>query len=252
MEKQGRRPISNIGFFGITYLKQQNPYIVAWWSAVFPGFGHYLLNQYLRAMLLTLCEKSMNFLAHINEAMVYTFCGQFEMAKSVLEPRWAFAYLTVYLIAIGDSFRSALFQNKLYHLAMLENQKMDCLKFIPTGVQYLEKKDPYIGAVYSFFFPGLGQLYNHRFMLAIYAMVWWLIYISMSRMHESLFNLLLGNLEVSISMLHRHWLLFMPSVMGGSIYYSYRTTVDQNQLFRIEQRQYFSNRYQDASFRIFP
>lgn len=88
-------------------------------------------------------------------------------------------------------------------------------------------------------------------MLAIYAMVWWLIYVSMSRMHESLFNLLLGNLEESISMLHRHWLLFMPSVMGGSIYFSYRQTVDQNQLFRIEQRQYFSKRY-DASFRIFP
>jgi hypothetical protein len=144
MGNQARRPVSNISFFGITYINQQNPYMVAWWSAMFPGFGHYLLNQYVRAMLLTLSEVATNTLSHINETMVYTFCGQFELAKSVLEPRWAFGYLTIYLIAMGDSFRLALYQNKLYHLAILENKKIDCMKFSPTGVHDLEKKSPFI------------------------------------------------------------------------------------------------------------
>jgi hypothetical protein len=238
--------------FGITHLKQQNPYMVAWWSAVFPGFGHYLLNYYVRATLMTLSEVTTNTLAHINEALMYSFSGQFELAKSVLEPKWAFGYLIIYLIAIADSFRSAVYQNKLYHLSMLEAKQIPCQKIFSTEIQFLEKKSPKFGALYSFFFPGLGQLYNQRFGLAFYAMFWWWIYLTFSRMHESALTLLHGHLQESITILHPHWLLFMPSVMGGSIYHAYRTTIEHNQLFEMEQRQYLSKRYQDSKIRIFP
>lgn len=252
MDIQARRPLFKISMFGITHLNQKNPYMVAWWSAVFPGFGHYLLNQYLRATLLTLSEVTTNTLAHINEAMIYSFCGQFEQAKLVLEPNWAFGYLAIYLIAIGDSFRSALYQNKLFHLARLENKQLPCLNISPLEIQYLEPKSPILGALYSFFFPGLGQLYVHRFGLAFYAMLWWWIYLSLSRIHESYLNLLQGHLSQSITLIHPHWLLFMPSVMGGSIYHAYRTTIEHNQLFYIEQQQHLSKRYHNVKLRIFP
>jgi len=251
MDILARRPLSKISTFGITQLVPHNPYMIAWWSAVFPGFGHYFLNQYLRATLLTLSEVIINTLAHINEAMVYSFCGRFELAKLVLEPTWAFGYLAIYLIAMADCFRSALYQNKLYHLARLENKIIPCMKISPFEVQYLEKKSPTIGVVFSFFFPGLGQMYNHRFGLAFYAMFWWWIYLTLSKMHVSFLVLLHGHLNESISLLHPHWLLFMPSVMGGSIYHSYRTTVEHNNLFRLEQRQHLSNRYQNTKLRIF-
>jgi hypothetical protein len=251
MDNPIRRTLSKISIFGITQLKQQNPYMVAWWSAVFPGFGHYLLNQYIRATLLTLSEVISNTLAHINEAMVYSFCGQFDLAKSVIEPRWAFGYLAIYLICIGDSYRSAIFQNKLHHLAVLESEQIPSLNISSMEIQYLEKKSPIIGAVYSFFFPGLGQMYNHRFGLAFYAMIWWWYYLTFSRMHESFLNLLHGNLHHSISLLHPHWLLFMPSVMGGSIYHAYHTTIEHNQLFRIEQRRSLTLRYNKSNLRIF-
>ncbi|WP_248927613.1 hypothetical protein [Paenibacillus hamazuiensis] len=252
MDIPNRRPLAKISVFGITQLKQQNPYMVAWWSAVFPGFGHYLLNQYVRATLLTLSEVTTNTLAHINEAMVYSFCGKFDLATSILEPRWAFGYLIIYLIAIGDSFRSALYQKKLYHLAILDYKPVRSLDISPSEIQYLEKKSPYIGAVYSFFFPGLGQLYNHRYGLAFYAIFWWWVYLALSRMHESFLSLLHGHIHESISMLHPHWLLFMPSVMGGSIYHSFRTASEHNHLFRIEQRYYLANRYRNSKLRIFP
>lgn len=252
MDNSLSRPLSKISMFGITHLKQQNPYMVAWWSAVFPGFGHYLINQYVRATMLTLSEVISNTLAHINEAMVYSFCGQFELAKSVIEPRWAFGYLAIYLISIGDCFRSAIYQKKLYHLAVLKNEQIPSLKISPSEIQYLEKKNPNIGAVYSFFFPGMGQLYNHRFGLAFYAIFWWWFYLTLSRMHESFLTLILGNLHQSVTMLHPHWLLFMPSVMGGSIYHAYRTTIEHNQLFRIQQRQQLTNRYNNPKLRIFP
>jgi hypothetical protein len=121
-----------------------------------------------------------------------------------------------------------------------------------TEIQYLEQRNPLIGVTYSFFFPGLGQLYNHRFGLAFYAIFWWWIYLYLSGLHASLLNLLLGNLQESIAILHPHWLLFMPSVMGGSIYQAFVTTNDHNQLFRLNQQHKLQKRYRGSKLRIFP
>lgn len=225
--------------------------MVAWWSAVFPGFGHLLLHQYLRGTLLTLAEVGINTLAHINEAMVFSFCGQFEQAKSVLEPRWVFGYLLVYLLSIWDSYRSALYQNKLCHLAELENVQLPSVVITPTEIQYIELKNPVFGAIYSALFPGMGELYNHRFGLAFYAMFWWWVYVGLSRAHESLLLILHGMIPESISILHPHWLLFMPSVMGGSVYHTYSTVHEHNRLYRLEQRQYLTQRYRNSEVSLF-
>ncbi|WP_163101104.1 hypothetical protein [Peribacillus alkalitolerans] len=144
-------PLVKISAFGITFIHQQNPIMAAWWSAVFPGFGHYLLNQYLRATLLTLAEVFINTFAHINEAMVYSFCGKFDLAISVLEPEWTFGYIIIYIITIWDSYRSAIFQNKLSHLADLENYRIPRIEILSSEIQYLKKKNPIIGVIYSFF-----------------------------------------------------------------------------------------------------
>lgn len=252
MQNQSRRPLATISMFGVTYLHRQNPFMVAWWSAAFPGFGQYLLNQYLRATILTLAEVIINTLAHINQAIMYTFCGKFEMAKHVIQPCWVLGYFIIYLYAIYDSYRSTLTQNKMCYLAELENERLQCMTIYPFEIQYLEQKNPTIAALYSFFFPGLGQLYNHRVGLAFYAMFWWWFYAALSRAHESIVNFVIGNIYKSIDMLHPHWLLFMPSVLGGSVYHAYITAMDHNRIFRIEQRQYLAERYNNTDVRIFP
>jgi len=243
--------LATIHTLGTTFIQQHNPIMIAWWSAVFPGFGHYLLNQYVRATLLTLSEVFINTFAHINEAMVLSFCGKFEQASLILEPKWAFGYLTTYLVTIWDSYRSTLYQNKLCHIAYLENHSVSRLKIIPNEIQYIERKKPFISAIYSFFFPGLGQLYNHQVGLAFYAMFWWWIYITFSNLHEAILTLVLGSLADSSSILHPHWLLFMPSVLGGSIYQAYVTTIGHNKLYRIAQRQHLTERYRQNRPRIF-
>lgn len=252
MDNQHPIPLAKISVFGITHLQQQNPIMVAWWSAIFPGFGHYFLNQYLRGTFLTLSEVFINTFAHINEAMVYSFCGKFELAKSVIEPKWAFGYLIIYIIAMWDSYRSTVSQNKIYHLAYLQNNLIPQITIFSSEIQYLERKSPIVGAIYSFFFPGLGQLYNHRFGLAFYAIFWWWVYLVLSRLHESLLKLVLGNLQESSLILHPHWLLFMPSVMGGSIYHAYVTAIEHNRLYRKSQRQRLTKRYGLNKLRIFP
>lgn len=252
MRIKPRRPLAAISAWGISILHPVRPGIVVWWSAAFPGFGHYLLSQNVRGTLLTLSEVIVNALAHINEAIVYCFAGNFELAKSVVHPNWVLGYVIIYLFAIGDSYRSALTQSKLYNLARLDNERIQATFLSPLEFQYIEKKNPVIPAVYSFFFPGLGQLYNHQIGLAFWAMIWWWIHLTLSGAHKSLILLLLGNVEASISILRPEWLLFMPSIWGGSIYYAYITALEHNRLFRREQRQYLTESYRDCAVDIFP
>jgi hypothetical protein len=248
-----RRPIAHLSQYGVTYLNRKNPWMVAWWSAAFPGFGHFLLNQYIRACLLTLWEVLINSLAHLNQAIVYTFCGDFNAAREILNPNWVYAYLLIYLFAIWDSYRSTVEGNKLCRLAELENAPLTAFTIRPLGVQYIERKSPIYGALASLAFPGLGQLYNHRFGLAFYGIFWFCFYIGMSHVHHATILLVGGQFEKSTALLHPHWLLFMPSIAGGAVYHSYETAIVHNRLFRIEQRQFLTERYKHVDWnRILP
>lgn len=251
MNDQPRRPLAIISVFGITYLHRQNPYLVAWWSAMYPGFGHYMLNQYLRATLFTLSEVTTNTLAHVNQAIIYSFCGQFEMAKAVIKPPLLFGYAIFYFFAIWDSYRSTLTQNKMCQLAEFENERLPCTLLHPNEIQYLEQRNPWIAAFYSCLFPCLGQLYNHRWGLAFYGIFWWWTYLFLSHAHEALLYLLLGNPQASVAVLNPQWLLFMPSVWGGSVYHAFMTTLEHNRLYCLEQRRHLTERYRNSAVRIF-
>jgi TM2 domain. len=246
-----RRPLAKLSLFGITSLNIRNPYMIMWWSAAFPGFGHMLLNQYLRGTFLTLSEVVFNSLAHINEAIIYSFCGKFAQAKALLDPRWILGYIIIFFIAIWDSYRSAIYQNKLYHIAQLEQEPLPSLKLFASEVQYIQPKSPLVAAVFSIFFPGMGQLYNHRIGLAFYGMFWWWLYLSLSHVHEAFIAILNGKITESVSFLRSHWLLFLPSVFGGSIYHAYIKAKEHNLLFSLEQRQYLVDRYSSSAVQIF-
>lgn len=116
---QARRYTAYISLLGTTQIHLRSPYIIAWWSAAFPGFGHLQMSKYIRGMVLVLWEILINVQAGINEAMVYSFTGRFDMAKDALEPRWMLLYIPVYLFAIWDSYRTTVDLNKLYLLADL-------------------------------------------------------------------------------------------------------------------------------------
>jgi hypothetical protein len=246
-----RYALASLNQYGVTSLHLRNPLIVAWWSAAFPGFGHFLLNQYLRGTFLTLSEVIFNSLSHLNEAMVYSFCGKFAQAKADLEPRWILGYILVFFIAIWDSYRSAIYQNKICYIARLENAPLPVFRLYRSEVQYIQRKNPWVGVGFSFVFPGFGQLYSHRIGLGFYAITWWWIYITLSHLNESIIYLINGRMEESVLILHPHWLLFMPSVIGGSMYHAYVITREHNLLYCLEQRQYLRNRYDTSSVRLF-
>ncbi|WP_239624861.1 hypothetical protein [Paenibacillus sp. H1-7] len=237
---------------GLTYLRWQNPWIIVWWSASFPGFGHFLLHQYIRGFLLSLWEVIINRLTHINEAIVYSFSGRVEMAKEVIEPLWLFAYMLVYMYAIWDSYIKSIEANKLHHLAMMENSRLVPYQILSLNITYLSIKRPWAAMLCSFMFPGLGQLYNNRIALGFYGLFWWFVYMTFSRSHAVLLSLIQGNAQGNWNVLDPQWLLFMPSVIGGAMYDAFMTARDNNGLFRLEQKQFLGERYPHYKLYLFP
>lgn len=245
-----RRLLSVMTPGGTTYLKYKNPLMVAWWSAAFPGFGHLFLNQYIRGTLLTLAEVILNTLAHINQSLMYSYSGRFQLAKNTLEIRWAVAYMLIYMLAMWDSYVNARSINKIYRLAMLENARISPGGVYGRDIQFLDRRSRMSAALMSLFFPGMGQFYNQRVGLAFYAVFWWGVYSSCSLAPVAVHHLLLGDLPASTAVLRCHWLLFMPSVAGGAAYHAFETAGERNYLLRVEQRQYLQERYGNSDIRI--
>lgn len=234
---------------GITYIDHHHPLMVAWWSAVFPGFGHYILNQYVRATLFTLIEVIVNTGAHINEAMIYSYCGKFELAKAVIDIDWMIGYIILYLVTIGDSYRSAILMNKF---AALTVAPIHQLKLFPAEIYYLTEKKAILSVIYSFLLPGIGQLYTNQLFLGIYAIIWWWIYLLLSHLQSSIVFLILGDINSSISILHPHWLMFMPSIVGGAVFHAHYTCRKHSKLSRSVQYNRLSQRYNGAKLHLFP
>ncbi|WP_369412918.1 hypothetical protein [Oceanobacillus alkalisoli] len=120
-DNTARRYKAHVSLCGTTQLHLRNPYIIAWWSAAFPGCGHLLLPKYLRGYSLFLWEIIVNNMSHLNLAIMYSFTGTFHMAGEVLKRRVLLLYLPVYIFAIWDSYRATVDLNKIFILAEREN-----------------------------------------------------------------------------------------------------------------------------------
>lgn len=244
-----RYPATFAATAGFDKLARYDPRIVAWLSAMFPGFGHLLLNHNVRGLFFTLSEVFVNSFAHINEAMVYTFCGKFEEATRALNPRWAVGYAVVYLYAILDSYRLSIGQNRILERGIPGANRLAAVYAPAQEFQYMSLKQPWIAVFFSCLFPGLGQFYIQRYWLAIYGVFWWWLYSTLSGYNAAWIRFMLGDLE-GASRLQPHWLLFMPSLFGGSVYHAYVCCLRQNRLFRMEQRRFLTIEYDGASLRL--
>ncbi|MDQ0189906.1 hypothetical protein JI721_05080 [Alicyclobacillus cycloheptanicus] len=245
-----RRYKAYVSVLGTTQLHRHNPYIVAWWSAAFPGFGHLLLSKYLRGFALFIWEVFVNYQARINLAMVDTFRGHIELAKYDLHPRWALMYIPVYLFGIWDSYRTAVDMNNLYLLAEHEDAPYNTFSIGSIEINYLDKRTPVLSVIWSLFMPGLGQLHIHRILTAFFALIWTIVFLYASHALEAVHFLFLGDIPRATQVLDRQWLLYMPSMWGFAVYDSYVNTVENNQLYESEQRKFLIKNYQSPEFQI--
>lgn len=249
-DNTARRYVAHVSSVGTAQLHLRNPYVVAWWSAACPGFGHLLLSKYLRGYALFAWEVIVNINAHVNLAMVYSFQGKIDIAKEVLDTRWLLMYIPVYLFTIWDSYRTTVDMNKVYILAEHENHQFNSFTVGSFEINYLDKRNPVMSVIWSLFIPGLGQLYIHRIITAIFLIIALVMFFYFSHFQEAVIYLFSGKIKEATEILDPEWLLFLPSHYGFAIYDSYINTVENNILFEKEQRNYLLRNYQKKTIKI--
>ena len=245
-----RRYKAHVSIFGTTQFHLRNPYVIAWWSVAFPGFGHLLLSKYLRGFVLLFWEFFVNINAKVNLAMIYSFQGNIQQAIQVLDTRWLLIYIPVYIFTIWDSYRTTVDMNKVYVLAEREDHKFNSFSIGALEINYLDKRSPIMAAFWSLAMPGLGQLYIHRIVTAFVIIAFSVATFYFSHALEAVSLLFLGEVEKATSVLKPQWLLMFPSIYGFVIYDAYVNTVENNKLYEKEQRKFLKNNYQSKSFQI--
>lgn len=245
-----RRYIAYVSSLGTTQLHLRNPLVIAFWSAMFPGSGHLLLSKYLRGFLLFIWEVYINIQGHINVAILYSFTGQFDLAKSVLDIRWMLLYIPTFFFAIWDSYRTTVDLNNQYILAAREDAEVKLFKMDAIGINYLDKKSPWSSVAWTFIMPGAGQLSIHRIITAFFILIWWIVIIYYSKFLPAIHHTLMGNFEQAKAVLNPQWTLNIPSIYFFTIYDAFINTVESNKLFDWEQAKFLKRDYQNSSFQM--
>lgn len=250
VNKHVRRYNSYLGQFNVNYNFLINPWIPPMWSFIFPGFGHILLGMFLEGYLLVIWEIIVNTNAHINEAMLYSFTGKFELAKQVLNVKWALLYTAVYIFSVWDSYRSAVDTNNINTLAEKEQAQIVPYKLASFSMVYLEKYKPKVVAIWSVFMPGLGHILIHRIATGFFILGWWMFLCYRSNLPLAAFYTLLGSFDKVLSVLKPQWFLYIPSIYAFAIYDAYFFSVELNKLFKLEQAGFLKKEYQAAQFHL--
>ena len=245
-----RRKRAYVSLSGTTTLHLRNPYVIACWSAAFPGLGHLLMSKYLRGFVLFLWEVFINNQAHINLAILYSLVGKFEMAKNIINTDWAMLYIPTYIFAIYDSYRTAIDINNNFILAVREDAEIVPFKVGALEINFLDKKTPWVAAVWSLLSPGTGQIYIHRIIVANFLVFWWIAVVYFSKLLPAIQYSLFGQLDKVKALIDWQWYLNIPSVYIYSMYDAYANCVEENNLYDWEQSKYLKNNYQNKNFHI--
>jgi hypothetical protein len=247
MTNKPRRVKALLHPFGLNSLHLRHPWVIAFWSITFPGFGYLLLHKYLRGYLLIIWEIVINQMSKVNLAIFYNFTGRPEMAKEIIDIRWYLLYESVYIFSVWDSYRACVETNKLSLLADHENAEIPCYKMSVLEIQYLDRQKPVHTVVWSCFMPGLGQIFMGRIPMAFFILIWWIAISYNSHLIEAIHYTMLCDFNSAKAVLNPQWALFMPSIYCFAIYDAYTNTVEYNKLFKIEQTQFLKREYQQRS-----
>lgn len=245
-----RRYKAYVGSLGTTQLHLRNPWVIAFWSAMFPGFGHLLLSKYLRGYLLFVWEVYVNINSNINLAILYSFTGNFEMAKNILDKNWTLMYISTFLFAIWDSYRTTVDLNNMYILAAREDAQISVFKMDLIEINYLDKKAPWSTVLWSMIMPGAGQLAIHRIVSAFFILIWWIVIVYYSKVLPSIHFTLVGDFSQAKDILNQQWFLNIPSIYFFALYDAYINNVESNKLFEWEQSKFLINNYQNRFFNM--
>jgi TM2 domain-containing membrane protein YozV len=243
-----RRPYVHMSSYVLNQIHLRNPWVTVFWSLAFPGAGHMMLCKYFTGFMLMLWEFVINVNSNINLSIMYSMIGQFDKAKDVLEPRWFFLYMGVYLFGLWDCYRLTIDMNKIYLVAEREDATILPVKISALESNYLDIRKPLNGVIWSLITPGLGQIYFNRLPSGFYLLISFIVSVYQSHLGNSLLATMTGHFDIAQSVLNPEWLLFMPSIYGFAAYDAFVLIEELNILFEVEQSRFLSDNYRAPNF----
>jgi hypothetical protein len=236
--------------YTINNIDLKNPYIIAWWSAAFPGYGHLALGYNFIGIILIVHESAINTLSGLNTAIVYSFIGEFSMAKQSLDIRWLLAYIPPYLFSIWDSYQRTIQLNEDYVIARQRGYQIIFKGMSAYDMNRLDRKSPIAAVIWSFLAPGSGHIYINRIPTVILATPWLILVFYFSKLIPAIHYTLLGNFELARSVVDPQWLIILPSIYGFVAYDAYLHTMEYNKLYKIYHMNYLKKAYQESDFHM--
>lgn len=243
-----RHPRAMVSVLGATQLHLRNPFIVAFWSFMFPGLGHLLLSKYILAFLIFTWEIIINVQAHVNEGIFYSFIGRIDLAKQVLDIRWLLLYIPTFFFIVWDSYRTAVDINGTFLLASREDAEIKPSAINALGINYLDRSSPWAAFVWSMLSPGAGQIVIHRIIAAFFLLIWWIVLVYFSKLLPAIHFMMLGRFEDTKTILCPQWFLNVPSLYVFAMYDAYTDSVESNKLYDWEQAKFLKREYQNKRF----
>lgn len=236
--------------FSINYLHLRSPWIPAWWSAAFPGYGHFMLCKYVTAYILMAWEIFINSGSKLNTAIYYSMIGNFTKASHVLNKEWILLYIPVFVFSIWDCFRRTVQYNQDYILGFREQEQeaTHSVNISTLELNTLDKRKPWIAVTWSLMFPGLGHLYLNRLPAVVFGTIWLVVIVHFGHILPAIHYTFYGQFAMAKSVLDPQWLLYIPSVYGFFAYDAYVNAVEYNKLYEREQTKYLVNNYQYPHF----
>lgn len=223
-----------------------NPWIPLWWSAAFPGYGHAVMNNLLIGYCLAIFEFTINNLAKVNQAIYYSMIGDIQSAKDVIDLRFFYLYIGVYIFTMFDSYRRAVDLNNNYVLSYRKTKTTDTASMSTFSVNTLNKVSPSVALFWEMLMPGLGSLYLNHVFSFLFSLASWVITIAFSRFYVGLFYSLTGDFAKAIEVVNPQWFLFIPSIYGGFLYHCYWEAVKINKHYKLSQAQLLVSEYQNS------
>ncbi|MCZ8521458.1 MULTISPECIES: hypothetical protein [Paenibacillus] len=234
--------------FNTSQMHRKNPWIPAFFSFSFPGFGHLLQHRYAKAFTLISWEIFINSRAQINTGIMYSLQGQFGRAKEILNPNWLMIYVAIYMFGIWDSYRSAVEMNNLYTLADREDAPIQPIAMSTWDLNYLNKRVPWVASAWSLLAPGLGHLYLHKVLPGFFLFGWTIAIMYFSHIPMAMLHTAAGEFQRAKEVLNMQWTLYLPSIYCFVFYDSYVSAVEYNKLFEKEMSRHLRTNYQDTRF----
>jgi TM2 domain-containing membrane protein YozV len=245
-----RRTKGAMSPFNTNILQVYDPYNALWWSAAIPGAGHIMLGKMMKGTLLFIWEFTINTQSHLNQAIYFSMIGEFEAAKAIIDIRWFFLYVAIYIFVMWDSYRLATELNQFAVLADKTRAPLPAFRLNSVEINYLHRTSPWIGVAWSLFTPGLGHLVSRNIVPGLYLMLWHIVVVYRSDFMPAVFYTMAGEFALATRILDPQWLLYLPSIYLFAICDSYHRILINTRMFELEQSRYLRERYGSPDFQM--